>query len=97
MGRVVCFLTRAAIASLPESFFSREISSASVQPKPRIVRVVDSHQELRSNDVRRRHFTGIGQPGMERWVSPFAFNQQVGINEASHGQPPRESRPTCRQ
>jgi len=41
MGRVVSFLTRAAIASLPESFFSREINSASVQPNPRIVRGMD--------------------------------------------------------
>ena len=41
IGRVVSFLTRAAIASLPESFFSREISSASVQPKHRIVRGMD--------------------------------------------------------
>jgi len=38
MGGVISFLTRAAIASLPESFFSREISSASVQPKLRSVR-----------------------------------------------------------
>ncbi len=41
MGTVGSFLTRSAIASLPESFFSREINSASVQPKPRIVRGMD--------------------------------------------------------
>jgi len=49
MGKVVSCLTRAASASLPGSFFSRQVKSASVHPK----RAISDQSTVKRHRARR--------------------------------------------